>query len=153
MKISLETDGIIQLSNKLNKGLEKSSMTKGIQRVVLFMEREARRNISDVVYNRPVPWRRTGKARQSIVGKMDSDVQGRVYVGVPYAKHLEYGTKPHLIKAKRAKVLAGNGKVFGRVVNHPGTKAYPFWRPAVKATQTQAPIIMKKIVEKELNKK
>ena len=153
MRIKLETEGIIQLSNKLNKGLEKSAVTKGIQRVVLFMESEARRNITDVIYNRPVGWRRTGKARQSIVGKMVDDTSGKVFVGVNYAKHLEYGTKPHIIRAKRAKVLAGNGKVFGRVVNHPGTKAYPFWRPAIKATKTEAPKIMQKIITKELNKK
>lgn len=48
-----------------------------------------------------------------------------------YAKFVHYGTKPHIIKAKKAKALANkNGKVFGKKVNHPGTKANPYLKNA-----------------------
>lgn len=49
--------------------------------------------------------------------------------------YTEYGTVPHLIKVKDAKVLAkevANGKwvYFGKEVYHPGTDPQPFLRPA-----------------------
>lgn len=52
-----------------------------------------------------------------------------------YASAVEYGTRPHTIKAMNKKVLANKrtGQVFGPVVNHPGTKARPMIRPAVSS--------------------
>lgn len=45
----------------------------------------------------------------------------------PYAKFVHFGTKPHMIKVKKARALANkNGKIFGKKVNHPGTKANPY---------------------------
>lgn len=56
-------------------------------------------------------------------------------IGTPvsYAHFVEYGTKPHVIRAVRAHVLANTrtGQVFGKEVHHPGTKAQPFLRPAL----------------------
>uniref|UniRef100_UPI00138DE305 HK97 gp10 family phage protein n=4 Tax=Campylobacter fetus TaxID=196 RepID=UPI00138DE305 len=46
----------------------------------------------------------------------------------PYAKFVHFGTKPHIIKAKKVKGLANKkaGLFFGKQVNHPGTKAQPY---------------------------
>jgi HK97 gp10 family phage protein len=151
MQIDIQEEGFIKLTSKLKKGT-RESVARGITRVTQFMERETRRNITESVYNRSVPWRRSGKARQSIVGQSVDDMTGKVFVGVNYARFIEYGTRPHQIRAKNARVLAGDGRVFGRVVNHPGSKAYPFWRPAVKTTQTEAPKIMQKEIRKDLSK-
>ncbi|AIR80150.1 TPA: HK97 gp10 family phage protein [Campylobacter fetus subsp. venerealis] len=58
----------------------------------------------------------------------------------PYAKFVHYGTKPHIIKIKKAKALAWNSsgqtgsrgtKAFARKVNHPGTKAQPYLENAL----------------------
>ena len=47
---------------------------------------------------------------------------------------LEYGTAPHIIKAKAAGgLLSFNGNAYASV-NHPGTAAQPFMRPAYDAT-------------------
>ncbi len=51
-----------------------------------------------------------------------------------FAQWVELGTRPHKIKnRKKGKktILAGNGKFFGAEVNHPGTKARPYLRPAL----------------------
>lgn len=52
---------------------------------------------------------------------------------VEYTKEVEYGTRPHVIRAKNKKVLANTktGEVFGPVVNHPGTSPQPMLRPAL----------------------
>lgn len=55
--------------------------------------------------------------------------------GVPAAPHallVEFGTKPHLIKAKNRKVLMFNG-VFREKVQHPGAKPEPYFQPAVRS--------------------
>lgn len=49
----------------------------------------------------------------------------------PYAKFVHFGTKPYVIKVKKAKALANkSGKVFGKKVNHPGIKANPYLKKA-----------------------
>lgn len=55
----------------------------------------------------------------------------------PYAHLVEFGTKPHIIKAKNGKYLVFNG-TFRRQVQHPGAKAQPFFKPAVRAKTSEA---------------
>jgi hypothetical protein len=68
----------------------------------------------------------TGKGRVHAGGESD----GRL---VDYWADVEYGTDPHVIRVRDKKVLynAETGQFFGRVVNHPGTPAQPFMRPAL----------------------
>lgn len=85
-----------------------------------------------------IPWR-TGNLLQSFrhtTGKL----QARWGPTVNYAAYVQFGTKPHVIQAKRAKVLATRASkatgwpivsssgyaIFGTRVNHPGTKAQDF---------------------------
>lgn len=57
----------------------------------------------------------------------------RVGFTADYSRYVEFGTAPHEISAKPGGFLrfAGrSGVVFARRVNHPGTRAQPFLRPA-----------------------
>lgn len=58
----------------------------------------------------------------------------------------EFGTSPHTIIARDAKVLAegGAGAVFGRTVSHPGQPPRPFIRPALEAAGPRAVEIIRK---------
>jgi hypothetical protein len=78
-------------------------------------------------------------------GKFNENIGGIVVMvgsNVEYAEDVNYGTKPHKIKVKNAKVLAGRVAVsqniatrkvkygmmyFGKEVNHPGTKGVHFF--------------------------
>lgn len=77
----------------------------------------------------------TGELRESLGVRVEPN---RVLVG-PSAKHapyVEFGTGPHVIKARNKKALAfkaGGQTVVVRQVNHPGTKAQPFVKPAYDA--------------------
>lgn len=56
-----------------------------------------------------------------------------VFTPVEYAPDVEFGTRPHIIKAVNAKSLAfkvNNEMVFRQSVMHPGTQAQPFLYPA-----------------------
>ncbi|CDF65223.1 HK97-gp10 family putative phage morphogenesis protein [Campylobacter fetus] len=73
---------------------------------------------------------KTGNLKKDIqVFKAD---QTSVTIGnsklAPYAKFVHFGTKPHIIRVKKAKALANKkaGLCFGKQVNHPGTKAQPY---------------------------
>lgn len=80
----------------------------------------------------------TGNLRSAL--KVVVVSQGRISVGpdlnlAPYAWDVEYGTKPHVIEAKPGKVLrfqAGGRTVYTRRVNHPGTRAQPYYNPVVR---------------------
>ena len=75
----------------------------------------------------------TGRLRASIRVERRSffGLRQRWTVGsdVEYAPMVNDGTKPHIIRPKRAQVLrfkVGGKTVFARVVHHPGTRARPF---------------------------
>jgi hypothetical protein len=79
----------------------------------------------------------TGNLRASI--KVVVEGRGKITIGpdtfmAPYAWDVEFGTKPHVIQAKPGKVLrfVKDGQViYTRRVNHPGTRAQPYVRPAL----------------------
>lgn len=55
-----------------------------------------------------------------------------------YAPWVEFGTKPHKIRARNAKALAfpgAGGTVFAREVNHPGTKPANMFGDALDASE------------------
>jgi hypothetical protein len=57
------------------------------------------------------------------------------HYGAPQALFLEEGTRPHVIRPKKAKALrwmGPNGPIFARSVRHPGTKAQPHLEPAIR---------------------
>lgn len=75
----------------------------------------------------------TGRLRASIRVERRSTfgLRQRWTVGsdVEYAPMVNDGTRPHIIRPKRAKALrfkVGGKVVFARIVHHPGTRARPF---------------------------
>lgn len=61
-----------------------------------------------------------------------------------YARFVEDGTRPHVIRPRTAKALrftVGGQVVFARYVNHPGTRARPFMRNAAATVLANDPDI------------
>lgn len=83
---------------------------------------------------------RTGNLTRSIYADpVESGAAGSMHVDVAananYAAAVEFGTKPHKIRPRKAKVLVFgtvSGKVFAREVNHPGTKPTNFMAEALE---------------------
>jgi hypothetical protein len=61
----------------------------------------------------------------------DSKLEAVVYSTSGYGGYLEIGTAPHVIRVRNASVLTDGTSFFGKEVNHPGTKARPYFRPAL----------------------
>jgi hypothetical protein len=78
-----------------------------------------------------------GHLRDSIDSRSGVDGEGlfaEYGTDVEYALPVELGSKPHIIKSKGDYPLRDqHGNVFGRQVNHPGTEAQPYLRPAISA--------------------
>lgn len=75
-----------------------------------------------------------GNLRQLIKWKLLTKLRGEVRADAKYSGYVHEGTRPHIIKARNKKVLANEraGKIFGKVVRHPGTKPNPFLLRALK---------------------
>jgi len=74
-----------------------------------------------------------------------------LYDNVEYARAVEFGTKPHVIRAKNKKVLANKSKgiIFGKSVMHPGTEAQPYFRPALDQVKN---VWVKRYIEQLMKK-
>jgi hypothetical protein len=90
--------------------------------------------------------RTTGHLGRSIVpGAIHGDT-ATVEARTPYAATVELGSKPHVIRPRKAKVLAWGGTrrlsgtlargsratSFARIVHHPGTRPYPYLIPGAR---------------------
>lgn len=80
---------------------------------------------------------RTGRLRASIHHELDLDARGlvaRIGSNVEYARYVEEGTDPHRIVPLTKKALHWKGaKHPVLAVNHPGSRPYPYLRPALAA--------------------
>lgn len=65
------------------------------------------------------------------------------------AHWLEFGTQPHIIKARTKKALAVGNKLF-RSVHHPGYGGKPFMRPALDSRATAAVIATADSIQQQL---
>lgn len=76
----------------------------------------------------------TQRLRSSTKGTIDrGKLTARLRNATKYAAYVEEGTRPHEIRARRARVLAfqvGGQTVYRARVMHPGTKPRPFMRQA-----------------------
>ncbi|MFH9826727.1 HK97 gp10 family phage protein [Streptomyces bobili] len=101
---------------------------RAVERTRIDVQNEARRRA-------PVD---TGRLRSSIVSRAEGSGRSVGYVigsNVNYAAAVEYGTAPHVIKPVNKKALFWPGAAHPVAqVNHPGTRAQPFLRPAIEMT-------------------
>jgi len=86
----------------------------------------------------------TGRLKNSIGMRREGRNKIVVEAKAPYAGFVEYGTRPHIIRPRRKKVLRFevDGKVvFATRVYHPGTSPKPYWRPSLHHTAEALPKI------------
>jgi HK97 gp10 family phage protein len=110
-------------------GRTSDDVKRAVERTRIDVQNEARRRA-------PVD---TGRLRSSIVSRSEGSGRSVGYVvgtNVNYAAAVEYGTAPHVIKPKYKQALYWPGARHPVAqVNHPGTKAQPFLRPAIEMTE------------------
>ncbi len=99
--------------------------------------------------------RKTGHLQRSIVPGPVTATTAVIEARTPYAASLEFGAKPHIIKAKPGHVLAWGGERrlsgalrsgsspthFATLVHHPGNKPYPYLIPGAKRALQKAGVL------------
>ena len=90
----------------------------------------------------------TGHLRRGITTKI-GNMEVTVHTSnIKYAPMVEYGTKPHIIKAKNKKALYWKGaKHPVKSVNHPGSKAKPYLIPAFESEKDNLIKNLKEVIE------
>jgi hypothetical protein len=101
-----------------------------------------------------VPRKTANLARTIRPGRITAD-SGELVAGgtqnVGYARYVEQGTRPHIIRPRNKKALAWGGQRrlsgslrsgskpdhFATIVHHPGTKAHPFLVPGLQKAVNQ----------------
>jgi HK97 gp10 family phage protein len=125
-----------KLSNKVVRGI----LNKAAKPIIVDAQARVSKQDGDLQKAiGTIPGRGRGKGEQVYVGPR----RGGRFKG--YAGHLvEYGTAPHIIRAKAAGgQLRLHGNVFVDEVHHPGAAAKPFMRPAFDSKKDEAIGIIK----------
>ena len=91
---------------------------------------------------------KTGHLRRSISTKM-GDMEATIHTSnLKYAPMVEFGTRPHIIRAKNKKALYWKGaKHPVKKVNHPGSKAKPYLIPAFESEKDNLIKNLKEVIE------
>jgi len=138
----------MKLKFNLNTELKEKEIVAKLQKV-LFLSMLKMHELA--VINCPVD---TGRLRNSIILNPTSPGYSyyRLADGVIYGVDVEFGTSPHVIKPVNMKALkfkADNKTIFAKKVQHPGTSAQPFMRPALDQVKN---IWIKRYTEREFKK-
>ena len=91
---------------------------------------------------------KTGHLKRSISTKM-GDMEATIHTSnLKYAPMVEFGTRPHIIRAKNKKALYWKGATHPvKKVNHPGSKAKPYLIPAFEKEKDQFLEKLKEVIE------
>ena len=98
------------------------------------------------------PRRQSGRYRQSIrswIGKTPLRVTGVIASDHPQAAVLEFGSPPHIIRARNKQTLFWPGARFPvKQVNHPGTPAFRVLSQAADTAVADADEIVNQAIER-----
>ena len=120
----------MKITFHINKKLEKEKIFEGMKKVLF----DSMLKMNEIAVNMvPVD---TGllKVRINLLPAVPGYTNYTLTAATDYAEAVEYGTSPRVIKAVNKKALKfkmGGKEVIVKQVNHPGTEAQPFFRPAL----------------------
>ena len=90
-------------------------------------------------------WRDTGDTAERThvesIRRSGDVVTATIETPTPQANYQEFGTRPHLIRPRRARALrfvVGGRVVFARLVRHPGNRARPRFFPTLRRRYERA---------------
>ena len=131
-----ELDAVLKtLPAKIEANIMRGAMRQGAKVVAQYakikVQKKSTKLARSVRYNTTLD-RRVGQVK-AYVRAGGKGKKGKTVTAF-YANFVEFGTKPHIIKAKPPNTLLAIGVP---IVHHPGAKPYPFMRPALD-TQAQA---------------
>jgi len=136
IEIKVQFDNIEQIRQAMERApqLMVNEASKAVQKSLVVLHGRA---VKEAPANKGIS---TGNTlRQRIRSRMVTRLRGVVESFAPYSIFVHEGTAPHLIVPVNKKVLANKrtGEIFGKRVNHPGTRPNPFLSRAVERSQSK----------------
>ena len=116
MSISIEVLGVQEATDYFEHASEALVQAVSVRLEAVCQE------VAD--YARQIAPRRTGQYAASITVEQEGPLRFAIRAGAPYAAIIEYGSMPHFIFPRTAKVLrfeVDGDVVFTKWVHHPGT--------------------------------
>ena len=116
----------------------KNDVRKDVKNSAFNIERNAKSSVNV----------KTGHLRRSISTKM-GDMEATIHTSnLKYAPMVEFGTRPHIIRAKNKKALYWKGASHPvKQVSHPGSKAKPYLIPAFEKEKDQFLEKLKEVIK------
>ena len=129
IKLSLKVENLDFL---LNTSSGRKALSAGLTEFTLSLFRSVHKVIDEGKAFTP----RTGHLQQSIRTDLTRVNEGKaeIVADASYAPFVEFGTRPHEIRPRRRKWLrwaTKEGYIFAKLVHHPGSRPYPFFRTAI----------------------
>lgn len=153
-------DELQALLNTLPEKLQDNVMRGALRSGANVIKNRAKQNIHSKSGALAKAMRVTTKIdRQSSTVRSKITFKGSFFKSL--ATWLEYGTRPHLIGVDeserntyttRRRVMKIGGRFVSRV-KHPGSRAFPFMRPAADGELTNAVVAIGEYIQKRLNDK
>jgi len=125
---------------------------KAVELTQLVVEKTGFDTVSGAQERVPVD---TGHLKNTIGVDFDADLLGfEAGPTASYGAHVEYGTKPHVIRPRNARALhwvtPEGDEVFVTRVHHPGTAPQPYMRPAFEQAVEPLPKLLDQVVKRSL---
>jgi HK97 gp10 family phage protein len=140
----VRSTGPVRLGAEAAQTINTRAYERGLRRALGGMSDDVKRAVEQTRIQVQNEARRrapvdTGRLRSSIVSRAENSGRKVGYVvgtNVNYAAAVEYGTAPHRIYPRNKKALYWPGARHPvAYVDHPGTRAQPFMRPAVEMAE------------------
>jgi HK97 gp10 family phage protein len=155
MNIAIQVQGLETLQEFLTKFpvVARSELNRAIDLTIHTVQRDA-------IMNAPVY---TGYLRANIKATF-ADLYGKVEADTEYASAVEFGTKPHRVPALALEKWVGRKMGLGgneakrvaffiaRKISQQGTKAQPYFVPAIEKNEKQIEFYFSKAVDNIINK-
>lgn len=133
MNVSIHIEGMEELKKLVAKvpGVTARELTVAVGKSVATIESHAKR---EAPVNKSYGG---GNLRQMIKSYMLGRFSGAIESNAKYSVFVHEGTRPHVIlpKAKRALANRRTDEMFGKRVNHPGTRANPYMTRAIEKSK------------------
>lgn len=133
-----------KLLNELPAKVERNVMRGALRAGANVIKDEAKRSINSHSGELAKSLKVSARARG---GRVTASVRPKgknAYI----ARFVEYGTRPHKIRAKNGGLLLGNE--FVSEVDHPGARPHPFLRPALDSQAKEATVAVGNYIKKRL---
>ena len=149
MDISIRIENLDQLKATFLKvpTIAAPLFGNAVEKIAFKIEAEAKRNAP---VNKGYGG---GNLRQSIQARKSGKMSAVIESKAKYSAYVDQGTRPHIIRVRNKKVLANRrtGRIFGRVVKHPGTRPTKYFSNAVESGERFINIELKSALEIVLN--